>query len=331
MVKVTAAEVNKLRKTTGAGMMDCKKALVESNGDFDAAIEILRKKGQKVAAKRADRESSEGVAIAIANEENSSGVGIVLACETDFVGKNEDFISLAHKIASAGLNCKTKEELLKYDIDGMTIEEKLIEQTGVIGEKIQINDFSRIDADFVDLAHKIANNGLKCNTKEELLKSNLGDMSVEEKLIEQTGLIGEKIQINDFSKIDAAFVGTYIHAGNKISSLVGFSEKCENIEVAAKDISMQIAAMNPIALDEDSVDSEVIEKEIEIAKDQLRAEGKPEEMLDKIAQGKLKRFFKDNTLIHQAFIKDSKQSVSQYLSSFSSETKITSYSRVAIG
>ena len=274
MVKVTAAEVNKLRKTTGAGMMDCKKALVESNGDFDAAIEILRKKGQKVAAKRADRESSEGVAIAIANEDNSSGVGVVLACETDFVGKNEDFISLAHKIAIAGLNCRTKEELLQSEIDGMTIEEKLVEQTGVIGEKIQINDFSRIDADFV---------------------------------------------------------GTYIHAGNKISSLVGFSTKCENIEIAAKDISMQIAAMNPIALDEHSVDSEVIEKEIEIAKDQLRAEGKPEEMLDKIAQGKLKRFFKDNTLIHQAFIKDSKQSVSQYLSSFSSETKITSYSRVSIG
>ena len=274
MVKVTAAEVNKLRKTTGAGMMDCKKALVEADGNFDSAIEILRKKGQKVAAKRADRESSEGVAIAISNEDSTSGVGIVLACETDFVGKN---------------------------------------------------------ADFVDLAHKIAANGLKCNTKEELLKSNLGDMSVEEKLIEQTGVIGEKIQINDFAKIDAAFVGTYIHAGNKISSLVGFSEKCENIEVAAKDISMQIAAMNPIALDEDSVDSEVIEKEIEIAKDQLRAEGKPEEMLDKIAQGKLKRFFKDNTLIHQAFIKDSKQSVSQYLSSFSNETKITSYSRVSIG
>ena len=274
MVKVTAAEVNKLRKTTGAGMMDCKKALVEADGSFDTAIEILRKKGQKVAAKRADRESSEGVAIAIANEDNTSGVGIVLACETDFVGKN---------------------------------------------------------ADFIDLAHKIAANGLKCNSKEDLLKSNLGDMSVEEKLIEQTGVIGEKVQINDFTKIDAAFVGTYIHAGNKISSLVGFSEKCENIEIAAKDISMQIAAMNPIALDEDSVDSEVVEKEIEIAKDQLRAEGKPEEMLDKIAQGKLKRFFKDNTLIHQAFIKDSKQTVSQYLSSFSSETKITSYSRVSIG
>ena len=274
MVKVTAADVNKLRKTTGAGMMDCKKALVEAEGNFDSAIEILRKKGQKVAAKRADRKSSEGVAIAITNDDNTSGVGIVLACETDFVGKN---------------------------------------------------------ADFIDLAHKITSIGLRCNSKDELLKSKFGDITVEEKLIEQTGIIGEKIQINDFTKIDAAFVGSYIHAGNKISSIVGFSKKCENIDVAAKDISMQIAAMNPIALDEHSVDSKLIEKEIEIAKDQLRSEGKPEDMLDKIAQGKLKRFFKDNTLIHQAFIKDSKQSVSQYLSSFSSETKITSFSRFSIG
>tara|TARA_B100000073_G_scaffold164701_1_gene136328 strand:- start:5938 stop:6762 length:825 start_codon:yes stop_codon:yes gene_type:complete len=274
MVKVTASEVNKLRKTTGAGMMDCKKALVEANGDFDSAIEILRKKGQKVAAKRADRESSEGVAIAISNEENTTAVGIVLACETDFVGKN---------------------------------------------------------ADFVELAHNIAEIGLKCNSKEDLLKASLGEMSVEEKLIEQTGVIGEKIQINDFARIDANYVGTYIHAGNKISSLVGFSEKADNVEVAGKDIAMQIAAMNPIALDENSVDANVIEKEIEIAKDQLRAEGKPEEMLDKIAQGKLKRFFKDNTLVHQAFIKDSKVSVSQYLSNYSDDLTITSFNRVSIG
>ena len=274
MVKVTASEVNKLRKTTGAGMMDCKKALVEANGDFDSAIEILRKKGQKVAAKRADRESSEGVAIAVSNKENTTAVGIVLACETDFVGKN---------------------------------------------------------ADFVELAHKIAEIGLTCNSKEDLLKASLGEMSVEEKLIEQTGVIGEKIQINDFARIDANYVGTYIHAGNKISSLVGFSEKADNIEVAGKDIAMQIAAMNPIALDENSVDAMVIEKEIEIAKDQLRAEGKPEEMLDKIAQGKLKRFFKDNTLVHQAFIKDSKVSVSQYLSSYNNDLTITSFNRVSIG
>ncbi len=274
MVKVTAAEVNNLRKITGAGMMDCKKALVEANGDLDSAIEILRKKGQKVAAKRADRESSEGVAITVANQENTTAIGVVLACETDFVGKN---------------------------------------------------------ADFIELAHKIANTALSCKSKEELLKANLGEMTVEEKLIEQTGVIGEKIQINDFARIDAEYVGTYIHAGNKISSLVGFSEKADNIDVAGKDIAMQIAAMNPIALDEKNVDAEVIEKEIEIAKDQLRAEGKPEEMLDKIAQGKLKRFFKDNTLVHQAFIKDGKVSVSQYLSNYSSSLSITSFSRVSIG
>ena len=274
MVKVTAAEVNNLRKITGAGMMDCKKALVEANGDLDSAIEILRKKGQKVAAKRADRESSEGVAITVANQENNTAIGVVLACETDFVGKN---------------------------------------------------------ADFIDLAHKIANTALSCKSKEELLKASLGEMTVEEKLIEQTGVIGEKIQINDFARIDAEYVGTYIHAGNKISSLVGFSEKADNIEVAGKDIAMQIAAMNPIALDEKNVDAEVIEKEIEIAKDQLRAEGKPEEMLDKIAQGKLKRFFKDNTLVHQAFIKDGKVSVSQYLSNYSSSLSITSFDRVSIG
>ena len=274
MVKVTAGEVNNLRKITGAGMMDCKKALVEANGDLDSAIEILRKKGQKVAAKRADRESSEGVAITVANQENNTAIGVVLACETDFVGKN---------------------------------------------------------ADFIELAHKIANTALLCKSKEELLKASLGEMTVEEKLIEQTGVIGEKIQINDFARIDAEYVGTYIHAGNKISSLVGFSEKADNIEVAGKDIAMQIAAMNPIALDEKNVDAEVIEKEIEIAKDQLRAEGKPEEMLDKIAQGKLKRFFKDNTLVHQAFIKDGKVSVSQYLSNYSSSLSITSFNRVSIG
>ena len=274
MVKVTAAEVNNLRKITGAGMMDCKKALVEANGDLDSAIEILRKKGQKVAAKRADRESSEGVAITVANQENTTAIGVVLACETDFVGKN---------------------------------------------------------ADFIELAHKIANTALSCKSKEELLKASLGEMTVEEKLIEQTGVIGEKIQINDFARIDSEYVGTYIHAGNKISSLVGFSEKADNIDVAGKDIAMQIAAMNPIALDEKNVDAEVIEKEIEIAKDQLRAEGKPEEMLDKIAQGKLKRFFKDNTLVHQAFIKDGKVSVSQYLSNYSSSLSITSFNRVSIG
>ena len=276
-MSISAADVKKLRDMTGAGMMDAKKALTESDGDFDSAVKYLREKGLADSKKRADKEANQGTIgdyIHFQQDRAVAGVLVELACETDFVGKN---------------------------------------------------------ADFVELAHKIAEIGLICNSKEDLLKASLGEMSVEEKLIEQTGVIGEKIQINDFARIDANYVGTYIHAGNKISSLVGFSEKADNIEVAGKDVAMQIAAMNPIALDENSVDAKVIEKEIEIAKDQLRAEGKPEEMLDKIAQGKLKRFFKDNTLVHQAFIKDSKVSVSQYLSSYNNDLTITSFNRVSIG
>ena len=274
MVKVTAAEVNKLRKSTGAGMMDCKKALTEANGDFDKAIEVLRKKGQKVAAKRADRDSSEGAAITKTNEDNSKGVAIVLGCETDFVGKNDDFVNLAHKLANLALDCDSKEDLLKASIDGLTVEEKLIEQTGVIGEKIKINSFE---------------------------------------------------------KINAPFVGSYIHAGNKIATIVGLSANVEGADVASKDVAMQVAAMNPIALDENGVDSNTIDKEIEIAKDQLRSEGKPEGMLENIAKGKLKRFFKDNTLVNQTFIKDSKQSVKDYVKSFDNDLYVTDFKRVALG
>jgi len=272
-VKITAAEVNKLRKATGAGMMDCKKALVEAEGDFDKAIEILRKKGQKVAANRADRESTEGAAIAKVNDDNTVGVSIVLGCETDFVGKNENFVNLAHQLAELALNYSSKEEFLSADFDGMTVAEKLIEQTGVIGERLDINAFE---------------------------------------------------------KLEAPFVGSYIHAGNKIATLVGLSNVVEGVEVAAKDVAMQAAAMNPIALNEEGVDAAVIEKEIEIAKDQLRAEGKPEAMLDNIAKGKLKRFFKDNTLVNQDFIKDSKQSVAAYVKSYGDVT-VTDFKRVALG
>jgi len=272
-VKITAAEVNKLRKATGAGMMDCKKALVEANGDFDKAIEILRKKGQKVAAKRADRESTEGAAISKVNDARTSGVSIVLGCETDFVGKNENFVSLAHELAQLALNYSSKEEFLAADFNGMTVADKLIEQTGVIGEKLDINAFE---------------------------------------------------------KIEAPFVGSYIHAGNKIATLVGLSASAEGAETVAKDVAMQVAAMNPIALNEDEVDAAVVEKEIEIAKDQLRQEGKPEAMLDNIAKGKLKRFFKDNTLVNQAFIKDSKVSVKDYVKTIGDVT-VTSYKRVALG
>lgn len=273
MVKITAAEVNKLRKSTGAGMMDCKNALVEAEGNFEKAIEILRKKGQKVAAKRADRESTEGAAIAKVNDAKTVGVSIVLGCETDFVGKNDSFVNLATQLAELALNCATKDDFLAADFNGMTVAEKLIEQTGVIGEKLEINAFE---------------------------------------------------------KVEASFVGSYIHAGNKIATLVGLSAAVDGADVVAKDVAMQAAAMNPIALNEDGVDASVIEKEIEIAKDQLRQEGKPEAMLDNIAKGKIKRFFKDNTLVNQAFIKDSKQSVAQYVKTLGDVT-VVDFKRVALG
>lgn len=274
MAKITAAEVNKLRKTTGAGMMDCKNALVEADGDFDKAIEILRKKGQKVAAKRADRDSSEGAAIAKVNSDNSEGVIISLNCETDFVAKNESFVSLAKDLADLALGYDTKDSFLGAQFNGMTVAEKLTEQSGVIGEKIEIGSFE---------------------------------------------------------KLSAPFIGSYIHAGNKIATLVGLSDSVDGAAEAAKDVAMQAAAMNPVALNEDGVDQSIIDKEIEIAKDQLRQEGKPEAMLDNIAKGKLKRFFKDNTLVNQAFIKDNKQSVAQYVKSVDSNLEITGFQRVALG
>ena len=274
MAKISAAEVNKLRKATGAGMMDCKKALVEADGDFDAAIELLRKKGQKVAAKRADRDSSEGAAIAQVNTENTRGVIISLNCETDFVAKNDGFVALANQLAELALGFDSKDAFLAADFNGVSVAEKLTEQTGVIGEKIEIGSFE---------------------------------------------------------KLEAAFVGSYIHAGNKIATLVGLSKSVDGAEEAAKDVAMQAAAMNPVALNEDGVDQSIIDKEIEIAKDQLRQEGKPEAMLDNIAKGKLNRFFKDNTLVNQAFIKDSKQSVSDYVKSVDSDLTVTAFKRVALG
>ena len=273
MSNITAAEVNKLRKMSGAGIMDCKNALVESNGDFDVAIEFLRKKGQKVAAKRADRESSEGAVIAKVNESNSVGVIVSLNCETDFVAKNESFVELANKLGELALNYNSLDDLLESKFDSITVKEKLIEQTGVIGEKLVIGNFEQLSAEYV---------------------------------------------------------GKYIHAGNKIATLSGFSSKVEGVEEVAKNIAMQAAAMNPIALDENGVEKETIEKEIEIAKDQLRQEGKPENMLDNIAKGKLKRFFKDNTLVNQDFIKDSKKSVNDYVKSVDSNLKITGFKRVSL-
>jgi len=273
MGKITASEVNNLRKMSGAGIMDCKNALVEANGDTEIAIEILRKKGQKVAAKRADRDSSEGAAIAKVSDDSTNGIIISLNCETDFVAKNESFISLANELAELALNHNSMDEFLNSSIDSMTVSDKLIQQTGVIGEKLVIGSFE---------------------------------------------------------KISASYVGKYIHAGNKIATIVGFSSSVQGIEEASKNVAMQVAAMNPIALDENGIDQKTIDKEIEIAKDQLRQEGKPEAMLENIAKGKLKRFFKDNTLVNQDYIKDNKQSVSSYVKSINSDLTITDFKRVSL-
>ena len=274
MATITAADVNKLRTITGAGMMDCKKALVESDGDFDLAIENLRKKGQKVAANRSDRESTEGAAIAVVNADKTAGVVITLNCETDFVGMNESFVKLATEIANLALNFETKEALLASNYNGITVAEKLIEQTGVIGEKIEIRSFE---------------------------------------------------------KLEGAFIGSYIHSGNKIATLVALSANIAGADEVARNVSMQAAAMAPIALNEAGVDAETIAKEIEIAKDVLRQEGKPEAMLDSIAKGKMNRFFKDNTLVNQDYIKDSKMSVAAYVQSLDKNLIVTGFKRVALG
>ena len=272
-MKITASEVNKLRKSTGSGMMDCKKALEESGGDYEKAIEILRKKGQKVASNRADRESSEGVVLAKVNADNTSGVIISLNCETDFVARNQDYLRLANELS---------EHALSFD------------------------------------------------TLENFLSSIYNNLSVSEKLLEQTGVIGEKIEIGTFKKITAPYVGHYIHNGNKIASVIGLSGIIKDADEISKNISMQVAAMNPIALDENNVPLEIVQKEIEIAKDQLRKEGKPEEMLEKISQGKMKRFFKDNTLINQSYIKDNSISVGDYLKLSDPDLKITDFKRFSL-
>ncbi len=271
---ITASDVNKLRKQTGAGMMDCKKALTEANGDFDEAISILRKKGQKVAAKRADRETSEGCALAASNDNNTFAAVVAVSCETDFVAKNDDFVALTQHILDVAMTHQPADaDALKAlpFADGITIGEKLIEQNGVIGEKIELAGYETVEAPYVSF---------------------------------------------------------YVHMNNKIATIVGLNEEAEE---AAKDVAMQAAAMAPVALNRDAVPQEVIDKELEIGKDLARQEGKPEAMLDKIAQGRLNKFFKENTLVDQDFIKDGKLSVSKYLDSVKKGLHITDYKRVALG
>jgi len=275
-VTITAADVNKLRAQTGAGMMDCKKALTESNGDFEAAIDYLRKKGAKVSASRSDREANEGVVLAKVIADGTKGLIIALSCETDFVAKNADFIALAHSIMDLALGKlpHSHEELMELELKG----EKL---------------------------------------------SNI--------ILDQTGKIGEKISISRFEIVESPRVVSYIHANNKLAVLVGLNQAGTGVEEAGKDVCMQIAAMNPIAIDKDQVDATIIERELEIAKEQIRAEGKPEEMVTKIAAGKLNKFYKDSTLLNQEFVKDSSKTIAQMLESVHKGLTVSAFKRVALG
>jgi len=276
MGKITAADVNTLRKKTGAGMMDCKKALVEAEGDFEKAIEILRKKGQKVADKRADRNATEGVILAKISEDKTYAANIYISCETDFVAKNQDFINFATAICNLAVanRCMSADEVNALDFDGLTVAERIIEMLGKIGEKIELVEFKAINA---------------------------------------------------------AKTFAYIHPGNRLATIMGLNiADVADIDTIGKEVNMQIAAMAPIAIDKDGIDQTTIEKEIEIGKDQARQEGKPEALLERIATGKLGKFFKDNTLLNQAFVRNNKMSVGQYLKNANKDLTVTEFHRLAL-
>ena len=274
MATISATDVAKLRRITLAGMMDCKKALEESEGNFDKAIEIIRKKGQAIANKRADREAGEGVVLSKVLPNGKLGAMIVLNSETDFVAKNSDFLTLANNILNIALtnNPATLEDLKSLKLDGTKIADKIVEYIGVIGEKLELSYFD---------------------------------------------------------KIEAAHVQAYIHPGNRLATLAGFSKAGLDVQVY-KDIAMQVAAMNPVSLDKDDVRPEIIAQEIEIGKEQARRDGKPEEMLEKIAQGKLVKFFKESTLLNQDFVKDNKMTIRQYIQSVDKELTVTAFKRYTL-
>ena len=275
-VQISASDVNKLRQQTGAGMMDCKKALTEANGDFEAAIDYLRKKGAKVAASRQDRESNEGVVIAKTTADGKRGIVVELNCETDFVAKNADFVAFANSIADLAIekNPTSLEELTSLELNGTKLADQIIDQTGKIGEKIGVSKFETVS--------------------------------------------GEKVI-------------AYIHGNYRLGVLVALNADAAGAEEAGKDVAMQIAAMNPVAIDKGDVDSRTIEREMEIAKEQIRAEGKPEEMVEKIAAGKLNKFYKDSTLLNQEFVKDSSKNIAQFLDSVSKGLTVTAFKRVQLG
>jgi len=274
---ITAQEVNKLRQMTGAGMMDCKKALTEAEGDFEKAVDILRKKGQKVSASRADRETKEGVAVTKVVNNGSKGILLTLTCETDFVAKNEEFGAFANTLLDLAVEkgATSIDEILALPFDSITVAEKITEMTGKIGEKLEISHFEIVEAESVV---------------------------------------------------------SYIHSNGKLGVLVGLTNTSgSDVEEAGKDVAMQIAAMNPVALDKDGVDASMVEREIEVGKEQARAEGKPEDMLEKIALGKLNKFYKENTLLSQSFVKDNNKTIAQYLDSVSKGMTVSAFKRVSIG
>lgn len=277
-ITITAADINKLRQATGAGMMDCRKALTESNGDFEAAIDWLRKKGAKVAALRGDRDAKEGVVLSKTTADNKTGIALCVSCETDFVSKNTDFIAFAQSIMDAAIanNVKSVDELNAVEINGAKVADLVNDKLASIGEKIGVSKFERIDADYV---------------------------------------------------------ASYIHGANRLGVLVGFTKAIN--EEAGKDIAMQIAAMNPVAVDADSVPAATVERERAIVTEQIAADpkmaGKPAEMIAKIADGKLNAFFKEQTLLAQPFVKDGSKSVADYIKSVDADVKVTGFKRVALG
>lgn len=273
---ITAADVNKLRQQTGAGMMDCKNALVEANGDFEAAIDILRKKGQKIAAKRGENEAREGLIIAQASADRTKGVMLVLNCETDFVARNENYVNFVQSLVDIALDKlpATIEELkaLPYD----------------------------------------------------------NQLSVEEKITEQVGVIGEKLDLSRYALINAPEVIEYNHPGNQLATLVGLSKASAEIEEAGKQVAMQVAAMAPLALNKEGIDQDTINREIEVGKDLAIQEGKPADMAEKIAMGRLNKFFQENTLLSQPFVRDNKQSVQDFLSSVEKDLTVTTFERFSL-
>mgnify|MGYP000905998324 CR=1 FL=1 len=321
MIKVTAAEVNKLRKATGAGMMDCKKALVEAEGDFDKAIDNLRKKGQKVAANRADRDSSEGAAVAKINADNTVGVAIVLGCETDFVGKNENFLALASQFGEIALNHDTKEEFLVADFGGMTVAEKLIEQTGVIGEKLDINAFDKIEAAYVGSYVHINKIAAVVGLSE---KVDNADVLVKDLAMQVASMGASTLSYKDF---DPAFIASETEAR------IAVIEK-DNIELGRLGKTLKNI---PQYISMAQLTADALTQAEEAAKAELKAEGKPEQIWDKILPGKMDRFVSDNTtldqekcLLDQNFIKDEKINVAKYVASYG-DVAITGFKRVTVG